>query len=94
VLPFLAWERSIDIWNPDWPDQIKRNVIASIPLHFKKGVAYAIEQYVRCRAAAGSDLATAGSLDKVAVETLVELTQERLLARSIDGRAGLRRDPG
>jgi phage tail P2-like protein len=26
VLPFLGWERSVDIWNPDWPDQIKRNV--------------------------------------------------------------------
>jgi hypothetical protein len=47
-LAFLAWERSVDIWNQDWPDQIKRNVIAaSIPLHFKKGTAYAIEQYVR-----------------------------------------------
>jgi phage tail P2-like protein len=47
-LPFLGWERSVDIWNNDWDDQTKRNVIAaSIPLHFRKGTAYAIERYVR-----------------------------------------------
>jgi len=47
-LPFLGWERAVDIWNPAWDDQTKRNVIqASIPLHFKKGTAYAIQEYVR-----------------------------------------------
>jgi phage tail P2-like protein len=47
-VPFLAWERAVDIWNPSWDDSTKRNVIAaSIALHFKKGTGYAIEQYVR-----------------------------------------------
>ena len=28
LLPFLALERSVDLWNPDWPDERKRWVIA------------------------------------------------------------------
>jgi len=48
VLPFLAWERSVDIWNNDWPEATKRNVTArAFPLHKRKGTAYAIREYVR-----------------------------------------------
>ncbi len=48
ILPFLAWERSVDIWNEHWPDATKRNVTArSFPLHKRKGTAYAIREYVR-----------------------------------------------
>jgi phage tail P2-like protein len=47
-VPFLAWERAVDIWNEDWDEDTKRSVIArSLPLHFKKGTAYAIGEYVR-----------------------------------------------
>jgi len=28
LLPFLALERSVDLWNPDWPEERKRWVIA------------------------------------------------------------------
>ena len=28
LLPFLALERSVDLWNPDWPVERKRWVIA------------------------------------------------------------------
>lgn len=48
VLPFLAWERSVDIWEDDWSETRKRNVTArAFPLHKRKGTAYAIREYVR-----------------------------------------------
>lgn len=48
VLPFLAWERSVDIWDPKWSETKKRAVTArSLVLHKHKGTAYAIKEYVR-----------------------------------------------
>lgn len=35
LLSFLAFERSVDIWNEDWPVEKKRSVIASAPLDHK-----------------------------------------------------------
>lgn len=49
LLPWLAWERSVDYWRDDWSEQVKRDVIAaSVAVHRKKGTAFAI------RAALGS----------------------------------------
>lgn len=43
-LPALAWEYSVDEWDPDWPIEVKRNVIkASYEVHRYKGTAYAVE---------------------------------------------------
>ena len=37
-LSFLAWERGIDEWNPDWPLAVKREVVAAAwSLHAEKG---------------------------------------------------------
>lgn len=48
VLPFLAWEKSVDIWNDAWPDAKKRAVTAAaFRLHKRKGTAYAVREYVR-----------------------------------------------
>ncbi|MFN4098148.1 MAG: phage tail protein I [Pararhodobacter sp.] len=38
LLPWLAWEESVDIWEPDWPESQKRQAIAqSWALHRHKG---------------------------------------------------------
>lgn len=38
ILPWLAWALSVDDWNDDWSESIRRNVIkASIEVHRKKG---------------------------------------------------------
>lgn len=42
-LPFLAWSLSVDYWNPEWPEQKKRDVIAATPgLHSIKGTKAAV----------------------------------------------------
>lgn len=38
-LPFLAWALSVDSWDPNWSEAIKRDAVAqSILLHRKKGM--------------------------------------------------------
>lgn len=45
LLPWLAWHLSVDNWNEDWTEKIKRNVISeSIAVHKTKGTRYAIER--------------------------------------------------
>lgn len=45
LLPHLAWERSVDVWDPSWPDDFKRRVIlASYLVHRYKGTRFAVEQ--------------------------------------------------
>lgn len=42
-LPSLAWERSVDVYDPLWSDEVKRAVIASAPIvHRYKGTRYAV----------------------------------------------------
>jgi len=44
LLPWLAWALSVDVWDTDWPEDKKRNVIkASIEVHRHKGTPYAVE---------------------------------------------------
>ena len=48
LLNFLAYERSIDIWDESWPVELKRNVIAqAYRLHALKGTEAGIENYLR-----------------------------------------------
>lgn len=45
LLPFLAWELSVDEWNPKWGDDVKRAVIAqSINIHRHKGTLGAVRR--------------------------------------------------
>lgn len=45
LLPWLAWALSVDEWETDWLEQIKRNVIAgSMEVHRHKGTPWAVEQ--------------------------------------------------
>jgi phage tail P2-like protein len=47
LLNFLAYERSVDIWNENWPEWKKRSVIASSPHdHRIKGTLAGIERYI------------------------------------------------
>ncbi len=46
-LPWLAWAMSVDEWNPDWPDDIKRNVIReSFAIHQHKGTLAAVKRAI------------------------------------------------
>lgn len=43
LLPWLAWAVSVDVWDADWPDAVKRNVIArSYDVHRTKGTRGAV----------------------------------------------------
>jgi len=43
-LPILAWEYSVDEWDPDWSVDVKRQAIKqSYDIHRHKGTAYAVE---------------------------------------------------
>nr|WP_281376682.1 phage tail protein I [Rubricella aquisinus] len=45
LLDHLAWENSVDVWDANWPEEIKRNVIAaSAELHRHKGTPFAIKR--------------------------------------------------
>ena len=44
VLPWLAWERSVDVWNKDWTEVQKRQVIkSSLYNHSIKGTVGSLE---------------------------------------------------
>ncbi|MCV6637001.1 phage tail protein I [Candidatus Albibeggiatoa sp. nov. NOAA] len=44
-LPWLAWAMSVDVWDEDWLDQVKRRVIAeSYEIHRKKGTRWAVQR--------------------------------------------------
>lgn len=45
LLPHLAWELSVDEWNPAWGEDVKRRVIAeSIRVHRHKGTRGAVRR--------------------------------------------------
>lgn len=45
LLPWLAWALSVDEWDSDWPEPIKRSVIAqSVEIHRKKGTVAAVRR--------------------------------------------------
>lgn len=47
-LPWLAFTRSVDAWNPAWSPRVKRNLIAaSIDLHRRKGSAKSVRDVVQ-----------------------------------------------
>ncbi len=44
VLPWLAWEMSVDVWNENWAEEIRREVIkASLHVHKRKGTIGALK---------------------------------------------------
>lgn len=47
LLPYLAWALSVDVWQNDWPEQVKRETVAAAPfVHRIKGTVAAIERAV------------------------------------------------
>ena len=44
ILPWLAWEMSVDVWNENWAEEIRREVIkASLEVHKRKGTIGALK---------------------------------------------------
>lgn len=47
LLPYLAWAFSVDQWDEDWPEVVKRNVVTSaFYLHRHKGTIGAVRRVV------------------------------------------------
>lgn len=47
LLPWLAWGLSIDDWDADWSDQLKRSrIAAAIPIQRRKGTAKSVRDVV------------------------------------------------
>jgi len=47
LLPYLAWALSIDTWDPDWPDGVKRaRVRSAIAIQRRKGTAASVRAVV------------------------------------------------
>ncbi len=47
LLPYLAWALSVDQWDDDWPEVVKRNVVTSaFYLHRHKGTIGAVRRVV------------------------------------------------
>jgi len=45
LLPWLAWAWSVDEWDPAWPEEVRRRVIAAAPeVHRLKGTRAAVER--------------------------------------------------
>lgn len=45
LLPWLGWALSVDVWNENWAESIRRNVIkASVKVHRHKGTIGALRQ--------------------------------------------------
>jgi phage tail P2-like protein len=43
LLPWLAWTFSVEAWNPEWPEHLKRSVIASaVDIAKRKGTKQAV----------------------------------------------------
>lgn len=47
-LPWLAWSTSVEHWNPDWHDNVKRELInQSLTNHKKRGTVAAVKNAIR-----------------------------------------------
>ncbi|EHD2239378.1 TPA: phage tail protein I [Vibrio vulnificus] len=47
LLPYLAWELSVDDWDDSWPIETKRRVCATaLDIHIYKGTRYAIDKSI------------------------------------------------
>ncbi len=45
LLPWMAWQFSVDEWDSQWTEQMRRDVIAeSVKLHQKKGTVWAVKR--------------------------------------------------
>ncbi len=63
LLPYLAWQHSVDVWHDDWSESQKRRVVAAAyALHKAKGSRDAVERAV---AAVGLDIAIEEWFDQV-----------------------------
>ena len=47
ILPWLAWSLSIDFWDPDWTEEVKRAQVAgAIAFHRRKGTRGAVREVI------------------------------------------------
>lgn len=50
LLIILAWSLAVDIWDEDWPEQVKRNVVGTaLDVHRMRGTTHALQEAVRAQ---------------------------------------------
>ncbi|UTZ44641.1 phage tail protein I [Vibrio campbellii] len=77
VLPFLAWALSVDMWRSDWPETVKRRIVAnSKSVHRIKGTRPAVEMamsdiYSDCTIKEWFEMTPPGRRGTFSIEALV-----------------------
>lgn len=72
LLPWLAWALSVDVWDPRWAEEDRRNVIrTSVAVHRRKGTVGSVRRQLRA----------AGYGDAVILERFGNQTYDRSIAR-------------
>ncbi|WP_072670549.1 phage tail protein I [Vibrio injensis] len=57
LLPWLAWSEGVDEWDSQWPEQVKRQVIASTPeIRKHRGTVWAVREALRAAGYADAEL--------------------------------------
>ncbi|MBO6755752.1 MAG: phage tail protein I [Roseibium sp.] len=81
LLPWLAWQLSVDVWDDDWPVEKKRHVVSiAYDLHRHKGTLWALESHVRL--SGGTLVRALVPPDKThAMPALTDAERDRFLAR-------------
>lgn len=72
LLPWLAWALSVDVWDPSWPEEERRDVIRnSVEVHRRKGTVGSVRR----------QLAAAGYGDAEVIEQFGVQKFDRSIAR-------------
>ena len=57
VLPWLAWALSVDTWDPDWPEEVRREVIRqSVEVHRHKGTIGSVRRILQAAGYGDADI--------------------------------------
>lgn len=57
LLPWLAWALAVDHWDPDWPEEVRRHVIAaSIDVNRRAGTVWAMRRALEAAGLGDADI--------------------------------------
>lgn len=62
LLPWLAWALSVDTWDPDWPEPVRREVLRqSVGLHQRKGSVASVRRVLQAAGYGDADIRERGT---------------------------------
>jgi GNAT superfamily N-acetyltransferase len=80
-LAWLAWGLSVDLWEPDWPEESRRALAAkALPMHARKGTQVSIAEHIRIMGADPRRFIVPPAKTFL-METLTEEERQAFLAR-------------